>query len=251
LLALPAAARADEPHQTAPAQQAAPAAGGAHHWGYDGAEGPAHWGDHAPECKTGKQQSPINLQTKGKHRAKKTDLPRIGFQWAKVKGTLVNNGHTIQVNLEPGNSIDVSGTKYELAQFHFHTPSEHLVDGHHTALEVHFVHKTAEGKLAVVGILIDEKGAANAAMQPVFAALDKPGAIDVDLPAILPRKHLYFNYPGSLTTPPCSEGVNWIVLKERLHTSAASVKAFKKIFPHNARPAQEVGERVVQVDTKD
>jgi carbonic anhydrase len=222
-----------------------------HHWSYEGNEGPANWGEFAEACKAGKQQSPINIRTKGAHKAAAKGLPRIGFSWSKSKGTLVNNGHTIQVDLQPGNSIEVGGARYELAQFHFHTPSEHLIDGHHSALEVHFVHKTADGKLGVVGILIDEKGAASHALEPVLKAIAKPGELEVDLPAILPKKHLYFTYPGSLTTPPCSEGVRWMVLKERLHTSAAHVKEFQKLFPHNARPAQALHDRTVEVDDKE
>jgi carbonic anhydrase len=159
---------------------------------------------------------------------------------------VINNGHTIQVNLEPESSIDVGGKKFELAQFHFHTPSEHAFDGDRAAMEVHFVHKTAEGKLGVVGILMDEKGAANAALEPVFAAMAKPGPVAVDLPAILPRKHGYYAYEGSLTTPPCSEGVQWMVLKERLHVSPRQVKEFKKLFQANARPIQDLHDRVVE-----
>ena len=253
LLAVPAA-RADD---HAPAAHAAPAAHVDHaaapaahagpHWGYEGEAGPAHWGEANPVCKTGQAQSPINIQTKGKGGAKNKGLLPIGFRWSKAKGHLVNNGHTIQVNLDAGNSIDLAGVKYELLQFHFHTPSEHLVDGKHTPLEVHFVHKGGD-KLAVVGLFIDERGAANAALAPVFKQLGQPGDLDVDLPAILPAKRQYFTYAGSLTTPPCSEGVTWLVMKERLHTSQASVREFKKIFPMNARPAQAIHARVIEAD---
>lgn len=241
-------------HQDAkPAEGAAPAGKPAEHhdWSYGEHGGPADWHKANPICKEGKAQSPINIHTKGKHKAAGKDLPRIGFQWAKAKGHLVNNGHTIQVNLDPGSSIDVSGTKYDLLQFHFHTPSEHLLDGHHTAMEVHFVHKTAGGKLGVVGLFMDEQGAASAALKPVLAAIHTPGEIAVNLPAILPKKHLYYTYAGSLTTPPCAEGVHWMVLKEHLHVSAAQVKEFKKLFKHNARPAQELNDRAVVVDTKE
>jgi carbonic anhydrase len=150
------------------------------------------------------------------------------------------------VNLEPGNAIDVGGVEYGLAQFHFHAPSEHELDGRHTALEVHFVHKTSDGKLGVVGILVDELGAENTALAPIFKAMDKPGDVDVDLADILPRKHAYYTYEGSLTTPPCSEGVHWMVLQERLHTSKSNVKRFTKLFPRNARPAQAINDRTVE-----
>ena len=251
-------ARAD---QEKPEQEKREAA----HWGYAGEHGPEHWGDLDSEknkaCKVGQQQSPIDIETKGEEAAKPEDLPNITFRWSAgpVAGEVVNNGHTIQFNAPVGSSIDVGGTQYELAQFHFHAPSEHTIDGKHASMEVHFVHKTAVGKLGVVGVLmrspVDSGDApANAALEPIWAAMPKKSeqsveGVKVDLGKLLPASHVYYAYEGSLTTPPCSEGVHWMVLEGSIPVSRAQVKAFNDLFHHNARPVQARNARELRLDS--
>lgn len=227
----------------------------ADHWAYAGDEGPAKWGEHAPTCNVGKAQSPVEIATKGKSAAAPKGPPApLHFAWQKAKGVVVNNGHTIQVNLPPGSSLDVGGTAYELLQFHFHTPSEHVIDGKAAPMEAHFVHKTAAGKLGVVGMMMTEGKTPNGALEGVFGQLpvkpDDKREVEIDLAALLPENHSYFTYEGSLTTPPCSEGVHWMVLKQPLRTSAAQVKSFRKLFPLNARPVQALNTRQVALQAE-
>jgi carbonic anhydrase len=219
------------------------------HWGYGGAHGPKEWGDMEAgfaECKLGKAQSPIDI-----HDAKKAALPALDFQYAKSGGEIVNNGHTIQVNLANGGVLNLDGVPYKLVQFHFHGPSEEKINGKASAMVIHLVHQNAEGKLAVVAVLLKE-GKANAALDPVFKNMPKEEgskkALDADLNAtdLLPSKHGYYKFVGSLTTPPCSEGVRWQVLKQPVEVSKAQVAAFHALYKMNARPVQPLNGRVVE-----
>ena len=218
------------------------------HWGYAGKHGPAHWGEVAATCQVGQQQSPVNIHTQ---KAKKGTLPALAVHWDKATGEVVNNGHTIQVNLPPGGYLELDGTRYDLAQFHFHTPSEHQLNGKSSPLEIHFVHNTAEGKLAVVGAMV-KTGAENAALKPLFAKLpatqEAKNQLEVDPAALLPAKLEYFTYQGSLTTPPCSEGVRWMVLETPIAASKAQIDAFRKLFPQNARPIQPLHARSIELE---
>jgi carbonic anhydrase len=218
------------------------------HWGYAGKHVLAHWGEVAPTCQIGQQQSPVNIQTQ---RAKKGTLPALAVHWDKATGEVVNNGHSIQVNLPPGSYLELDGTRYELAQFHFHTPSEHQLNGKAWPLEIHFVHHTAEGKLAVVGVLV-KTGAENAALKALFGNLpatqEVKNQLEVDPTALLPAKLEYFTYEGSLTTPPCSEGVHWMVVEGPIAASKAQVEAFRKLFPQNARPIQPLHARAIELE---
>jgi carbonic anhydrase len=232
---------------------AAPA--NAQHWAYAGAEGPAKWGEHAPTCSLGKAQSPVEIATKGKSAAAPKGPPApLHFAWHKAQGTVVNNGHTIQVNLSAGSSLEVGGIAYDLLQFHFHSPSEHVMDGKPSPMEVHFVHKTSTGKLGVVGMMMTKEKTANGALAGVFTDLpakaDDKRQVEIDLAALLPENHSYFTYEGSLTTPPCSEGVHWMVLKQPLRISAAQIKSFRKLFPLNARPVQALNTRQVALQAE-
>jgi len=173
----------------------------------------------------------------------------LEFSWSKSTGELVDTGHSEQVNLPPGNSITYGGTKFELLQFHFHTPSEHTLDGKAAPMEVHFVHKSAEGKLAVVGILL-KQGSAPSPFAPVLTALPAAGekrTVEVDLPAVLPKDTKHFAYAGSLTTPPCSEEVQWIVIRAPDTVSKAEIDAFRAKYPKNARPVQPLKGRTVAI----
>jgi carbonic anhydrase len=233
----------------------APANGQEHkqggHWSYEGAEGPDHWGDLSASfdaCKTGKEQSPINI---GK--MEKVSLPAIQFDYKASPLAVVDNGHTIQVNYAPGSSIEVGGHRYELKQFHFHHPSENEVAGKPLPLELHLVHADADGKLAVVGVLISTGAKGNSTLQSVWDNLPKdknneakPSGVTINAADLLPKEHAYYTFPGSLTTPPCSEGVTWLLLKAHGEVSAAQLNVFAKLYPHNARPVQQQNARVVR-----
>jgi carbonic anhydrase len=220
------------------------------HWGYEnGHGGPAHWAelDHAFErCAKGANQSPIDIRN-----AVKADLPALQFGYAEAVPTIVNNGHTIQVNLPAGQTLMVGDKRYELLQFHFHTPSEEALNGKRTAMVGHFVHKNTAGELGVIAILM-QTGKKNAAFEPVFAHLPRKGeSINVDglklnLAAMLPADKGYYAFEGSLTTPPCSEGVNWMVMKKPIALGAEQIKAFRRLFNANARPIQPLNGRVIQ-----
>eukprot|EP01030_Chromulinospumella_sphaerica_P006211 gene6211-6072_t len=198
------------------------------HWAYQGHGGPKHWGELESSfeaCARGSAQSPVDIRN-----PVKADLPALDFQYAAAAPTLVNNGHTVQVNLPAGNNLVVDGKKLELLQFHFHTPSEEAVAGKHAAMVAHFVHKDEDGKLGVVAVLI-QPGKTNPAWAPIFAHLPRVGeqvtvdGLSLDLPALLPAKKGYYSFEGSLTTPPCSEGVKWMVLKEPVKLSPQQIKA--------------------------
>jgi len=227
------------------------AADHAAHWTYEGKGGPDKWGDLEKDfagCKLGKEQSPIDIDTKAAAAAK---LPKIEFAYKPVPLSVVNNGHTVQVNYDKGSTIKVGKDTYELLQYHFHTPSEEKVDGKPYPLVAHLVHKNAEGKLAVVAVFFD-KGAENAALKPVFSAMPakagekKDPAVKVNAADLLPANGSYYTFKGSLTTPPCSEGVRWLVLKTPVTLSAEQGEAFRKIIPMNARPVQPLNGRKVE-----
>lgn len=221
------------------------------HWGYEGHGGASHWGDldeSYKTCKLGKLQSPIDIETK---KVQNAGLKEIGFAYAPKTAEVVNNGHTIQVNLAEGGKITLDNVDYKLAQFHFHNPSEEKVDGKAYPLVAHLVHKSAEGKLAVVGVLF-KQGAENPALKRIFAKLPaKEGdkvAIDApfDTTELLPKERGYYAFMGSLTTPPCSEDVRWQVLKTPVELSEAQLAAFTKLYKANARPVQPLNGRLVQ-----
>jgi carbonic anhydrase len=242
---------------TASAPSAAPAQGvpaSAHqaaHWTYEGEEGPGQWGelDEAyATCKLGHEQSPIDI-----HNAQVSTLDPIQFDYHASPLRVLDNGHTIVVNYAPGSSITVGGHRYELKQFHFHHPSEEKIDGKGFQLVIHLVHADAEGKLAVVGILLDP-GPAQATVQTIWNHIPKEKKVDtavadvtVNAGDLLPAGRGYYTFMGSLTTPPCSEHVTWFVLKYPGSVSAAQVEAFSAIYPLNARPTQPVGDRVIRV----
>jgi len=219
------------------------------HWTYAGHGGPADWAhlDATFEaCAKGHRQSPIDIRG-----AVKSELPALGFQYASTEPTIVNNGHTIQVNLPAGNTLKVGDTTYELLQFHFHSPSEEQIAGKHTAMVAHFVHRNAAGQLGVVGVLI-QPGKSNAAYAPIFEHLPRKGeritvdGLKLDLGALLPADKGYYAFEGSLTTPPCSEGVSWMVLKTPVRLGADQIKAFRRIYNANARPIQPGNDRVIK-----
>jgi carbonic anhydrase len=230
--------------------QAALAGGGKTHWGYTGHTGPAHWGELAAEyalCKTGKQQSPINIAS-----PRPAKLPAIEFHYQPSMLEVINNGHTIQVNYAPGSYIVANGKRYDLLQFHFHTPSEHEINGKPADMVAHLVHKAKDGQLGVVGVLMN-RGQANPELvkiqdnMPTQHGERKAAPIKIDAAQLLPGDRSYYQYPGSLTTPPCSEGVNWMVLKTASPASASQVAAFTAVLHKNARPVQPLNGREIRV----
>ncbi|HXZ78715.1 MAG TPA: carbonic anhydrase family protein [Terriglobales bacterium] len=220
------------------------------HWTYTGAEGPEHWGDLDPSfttCKTGKEQSPIDIRN-----PQKASLPRIQFDYQPAPLKIIDNGHSIQVNYSSGSTITVGDHKYELKQFHFHHPSEEKINGQPSDMVAHLVHADAEGKLAVVAVLL-KKGQANSAIQTIWDHLPREKGVETPVEGItinaadlLPEKLGYYTFAGSLTTPPCTEGVTWYVLKSSKTLSAQQVDAFAKPYPMNARPTQPLNGRVVK-----
>lgn len=218
-------------------------------WGYTGDIGPAHWGDLSPAfaaCKLGEAQSPIDL----------ADAPNVRpheleFRYGPVPLEVVNNGHTIQVNYTPGSTLVASGKEYALVQFHFHHLSEHTVSGRPTDMELHFVHQDADGGLAVVGVLLTS-GRHNPSLEQVWANMptDKDekrfvAGATINAKDLLPANLSYFSYLGSLTTPPCSEGVSWYVLRDGIEVSPAQIDRFAALYPDNARPTQPLNGRAV------
>jgi carbonic anhydrase len=220
------------------------------HWTYSGDEGPAAWGHLSPEyaaCSTGTTQSPIDLTG-----ATVAGLPPLGLVMNPVPLALENNGHTVQQSVPPGNILEVGGKTYTMIQFHVHHPAEHTLNGQVFPLEVHFVHRSDDGRLAVLGVLVQE-GAANVALAPYFdhlpahAGEKSEAATSLELVAMLPNDRSYFTYSGSLTTPPCSEGVSWYVLQTPITASSAQIAAFSAVYPLNARPVEPLGKRTLQL----
>ena len=218
-------------------------------WGYEPHNGPGHWGTLDPAfsaCAMGEEQSPIDLSA-----GRNADPLAIEFEYQRTRIAVENNGHTIQVNPDPGNAIVLTGVRFDLLQFHFHHASEHTVDGIQLPLEMHLVHRNDSGSLAVVGVLFEE-GQANDALAPVWAHLPPDPAAprvvpgELDPASLLPATRTTWRYRGSLTTPPCTEGVNWIVLNEPLTMSPEQIAAFGAIYPNNFRPVQPLGTRVLE-----
>jgi carbonic anhydrase len=223
------------------------------HWGYRGAANPTEWGKLSSDftkCESGLEQSPIDI--KG---AKKGSSAPITFNYKSSPLVVVNNGHTIQANYAPGSSMTVGGEKYELLQFHFHTPSEHQITGKASAMEVHLVHRNAAGKLAVVGVMMN-KGKEQPLIGKVWQAIPPSGKtktvqnVTINAANLLPANRSYYSYAGSLTTPPCSEGVKWHVLTTAISLSPKQIAIFEKLYPVDARPIQPIGDRKIELQDK-
>lgn len=225
--------------------------GGAVHWGYQGEIGPAYWGDLSPEfhmCKEGKSQTPIDIVD-----AVDVDLPPLNFNYGDSTLALVNNGHTIKANYDKGSSLTVDGKTYRLLQFHFHSLSENKVEGQYFPLEAHLVHQTADGSLAVVSVLFEE-GAANPLLErlwgytpPKVNSTTTVATAAINVNDLLPENADYYSFTGSLTTPPCTEGVKWMVLQAPVSISPAQIAKFRSFFSDHEtkRPIQPLNDRVV------
>jgi carbonic anhydrase len=220
------------------------------HWGYQGEGAPANWGELKPEfalCAKGLTQSPIDIE-----KTYKTQLDKIEFAYKETPLKIINNGHSVQVNYDPGSFVTIDGQKFELVQFHFHAPSEHTVKGAFYDMELHLVHKNDRGELAVVGVFM-KKGKDNKVIQVLWdnlpKELNKENAVEglsVNVSGLLPKDTKYYHYYGSLTTPPCSEGVNWSVVKTPIEVSEAQIERFRKALGFdNNRPVLPVNKRFV------
>ena len=237
-------------HKEAAAVAAAPVVPAYHgdHWSYEGETGPANWGRNPAwaQCGTGSRQSPIDLRD-----GIKVDLEQIAFDYKPSSFNVTDNGHTVQVNVSGGNYISLQNRTFELIQFHFHRPSEERINGKGFEMVVHMVHKDGEGKLAVLALLL-ERGKPQPVIQTVWnnLPLEKletlaPSTV-LDPMDLLPARRDYFTFMGSLTTPPCSEGVLWLVMKEPVQASPAQMALFSRLYPLNARPIQPGSGRIVK-----
>ena len=234
------------------------------HWDYGQEHGPAQWGGLSPKfaaCGEGRSQSPIDLAVSAP-----TPLPdpvvahdpaALRIVHHEHKADVVNTGHSIQVDYPDADSLTVGPDAFALLQYHFHSPSEHTVQGRHAPVEMHLVHKSADGRLAVVGVLIEE-GAANPAFEPIWANLPAQKGVEshldhvkVDVDDLLPRDRGTWRYDGSLTTPPCSEGVKWFVLTKPITLSAEQIAKLRAVLQANNRPVQPLNDRVVVADRMD
>ncbi|WP_075793237.1 carbonic anhydrase [Massilia putida] len=218
-------------------------------WSYEGETGPANWSkinsDWA-KCGTGNRQSPIDLRD-----GIKVNLEQISFDYHPSSFSEVNNGHTVQVTVGGGNFITIGNTAYELQEFHFHRPSEEKINGKGTEMVIHLVHRSAEGKVAIIAVLL-ERGQPHRLMQTIWdnLPLEKQEvvspAIVLDPTDALPERREYFTYMGSLTEPPCTEGVLWMVFKQPMQASPAQMALFSRLYPLNARPVQPTAGRMVK-----
>lgn len=217
-------------------------------WGYTGKTGPRFWGDLSPQyslAKTGKHQSPIDLKGSVVQR-----LPKLTFDYKPSRIQLIYNGHSVQENEDPGGFGMVNGKQFQLQQFHFHSPSEHTIDGKQFPMEMHLVHQSEDGNLGVVSVLI-EAGKHNKAFDPIWDMLpnaDLPSRnseAKIDTMALLPKDYSYYSYDGSLTTPPCTERVKWAVLTTPVSLSMEQIVRFRSVIHGNNRPVQPLYGRKV------
>jgi len=220
-------------------------------WSYQGALGPAHWASLDPEyaaC-SGRQQSPIGIET-----AEKADLPAIRFEYHSGPLHIINNGFTaVRVNyVHSGDFLVVGSQRYELTQFHFHHPSEEYLHGKPYAMALHLMHQSSDGKIAGVVVLL-KAGRANSIVQKLWEHMPKTAGqeqtiagVSIDPSGLLPRTTGYYTYEGSLTAPPCTEGVAWFVLKAPVEVSVEQIEAFARLYPHDVRPVQPLNGRVVK-----
>jgi carbonic anhydrase len=219
------------------------------HWSYSGERGPQAWGAMKAEfnkCSTGMRQSPIDIRE-----GIAVDLEPVQFDYRSTGFAVIDNGHTVQVNVAPGNAIQVLGRRYDLVQFHFHRPSEERINGRQFDMVAHLVHKDPDGRLAVVAVLLD-RGSAQPLVQTIWNNLplekgeEQAARVAIDLNHLLPQDRRYYTYMGSLTTPPCSEGVLWMVMQQPVPVSPEQIDIFARLYPMNARPVQAAAGRLIK-----
>ena len=222
-------------------------------WGYTGKQGPEYWGPLSPKyhlAKDGKQQSPIDITTKN---AIPESLPSLKFNYREERISAINNGHSIQHNEQPGSFLHVGDHAYSLEQYHVHVPSEHTIDGKHADMEIHFVHKSSSGEVVVLAVMVyaDSKNPVNVPSYKVLPkqtgetmVADHASRNAMDL---IPKDHSYWQYMGSFTTPPCGEGIRWIMMKTPISTTPPVLAELKGILGGNNRPVQGLNGRQVSV----
>jgi len=215
-------------------------------WSYSGDTGPEHWGDLKKEyimCKIGKNQSPINISN-----TTKANLTPLNIYYDVETKTFLNNGHTLKAKMKKGAKLYIDGKEFKLIQFHFHTPSENTINGKYYPMEAHFVHSTDNGELAVVAVMF-KIGKQNKTIQNLIENMprhigdEKP--LNIKAKDLLPYSLKYYRFNGSLTTPPCSEGVRWFVLKEPIEVSYEQIRKFEEVMGKNNRPIQPINARVI------
>lgn len=221
-------------------------------WGYAGDIGPDRWAELSPDnrlCAVGTRQSPIDIRD-----GLGVDLEKIAFDYRPSSFSVLDEGHTVRVDVAPGNGLTVMGRRYELQEFHFHRPSEERVNGQQFEMVAHLVHRDAQGHVAIVAVLL-ERGPDDRpqpVIQTVWANLPlergeatRPQA-QIDLGQLLPADRGYYTYMGSLTTPPCSEGVLWMVMRQPVPLTAQQIAVFARLYPMNARPLQAGSGRLIK-----
>lgn len=218
-------------------------------WSYSGQSGPSHWGKLSSEyalCGMGKNQSPIDLAS-----LIEAELPPVEFNYSSNAKEILNNGHSIQANYATGSSMSIDGQEFFLLQFHFHSPSENQIEGKSFPMEGHLVHADGNDNLAVVAVMFEE-GETNRAIAELWEQMpDTAGdqeklSSPINAQALLPESKDYYYFNGSLTTPPCTEGVTWIVMKQPVPISKDQIEAFTRVIGHpNNRPVQPVNARLI------
>jgi carbonic anhydrase len=224
------------------------------HWSYEGETGPESWGQLDPSyvaCADGSAQTPIDIVDPNP-----VNLADPVFTYTPGIVTIHNNGHTVQADATPGGVLRVDSREFPLVQLHFHAPSEHTINGESVPVEMHFVHKTATDEIAVVGVMVSQSDSDNAAWTPFVDALGvEEGDADVeatfDWRAMLPASGSTIRYAGSLTTPPCTEGVQWFIMADPVELSAAQISAFEAAHLGNNRPVQPLNGRDIELDPAD
>jgi carbonic anhydrase len=219
------------------------------HWSYTGTTGPNYWAKLSKNnvlCRDGHRQSPINIT-----KSVKAKFPPLEFNYHPIPLVIENNGHTIKVTADQAGNLKLGKTTYQLMQFHTHQPSEEAINGERSAMVVHLVHQGDNNNFAVVSVLVAEGNTTNPLLKQLVEFLPKqPGEIkqpqkQIDINQLLPEKKDYYTYEGSLTTPPCTEGVKWIILKQNVPIAAVDLLEYQKLYPHNARPLQPLNDREV------
>ncbi|MCE4068437.1 MULTISPECIES: carbonic anhydrase [Pseudomonas] len=225
------------------------------HWSYTGDHGPSHWGGLGNTlCTSGTEQSPIDVE-KSQVQTKKVDASELELHYGKTPLTLINNGHTIQATVTDGDTLTYKGTEFCLVQFHFHTPSEHQFNHQPYPMEMHLVSQDKDGRLLVLGVMIKE-GLENKELAQLWKHLPAREGADKDLDAIsapdlaklVPSASHHLYYHGSLTTPPCTEGVQWVLFESPIEMSKQQIEHFHRLFPDNHRPTQTAISREVDED---
>ncbi|SEK95102.1 carbonic anhydrase [Roseateles sp. YR242] len=218
-------------------------------WSYTGDNAPDRWGQLHPDwrqCAIGTRQSPIDIRD-----TIRVDQEAIRFDYHPSRFSVLDTGHTIQVNVAPGNTIEIMGRRFELQQFHFHRPSEERINGRQYDMVAHLEHKDADGRMATIAVLL-ERGQDQALIQTVWNYLplergdNYEAPVTIDLSQLLPKDRAYFTYMGSMTTPPCAEGVLWMVLRQPVQVSSQQISIFSRLYPMNARPLQAASGRLIK-----